>query len=102
MSMLLVIIGLSDIHLVNRPSTRRIKSMWWIIKTALKGLFGFTLITILFLTILSVANKISDIPLVFSQIINWGLSGLFFGGSIGAITGLGYVKSISRQNDTMV
>jgi hypothetical protein len=100
MSMLFVVIGLSDVHLIKNPAKYMTKSIWWVMITALKGLLGLTVITILFLFILTTSTKISS-NAEFPPIIDWMLSGLFLGVCIGAITGLGYVRSVSRRDSLL-
>lgn len=99
MSILFLIIGLSDSKLINRVKKEKVNA-GRVIKNAFTGLFGFTVIVILFFVILKVATTIGDNNQTFSPIVYNFLSGLLFGGGIGAITGIGYIKLINRQENS--
>lgn len=97
MSMLFSVIGLSEAQF-RRLDKRRKAPSWWVIKTSFKAILGFIGITILFFTILTISTEIGKKSEMFLPVFGWALSGLLFGGGIGATTGFRYTKMVSQQD----
>jgi hypothetical protein len=96
MSMLLSIMGMTKIS-INKPARRKKPTSQWAIKTFSITLFWFISLSIIFSAIWGTSMEVEKIAQGLPPFVGWIISGLSFGGCVGAITGLVYIKSISQR-----
>lgn len=106
LSMVFSIIGFSESRFVALSRSKVLNqtqkvSGKRVIKTSIKAIFSLSGLVVLFYIILDASGEISKNAQLFPPMISWILSGLFFGGCIGAITGLMYTKSISQRESVL-